>query len=76
MDKIVTLSKLKAFAENKISLHVTQRVFFFFFFYSEDNILGKGVKASYHQFILFHQCFPKAFFFSGGNRCDCELSTK
>ena len=52
-DKIKDLSKLKAFADDKINMteklkFVLERV---------ENIVGKGENASYKHFLLFLQCF-------------------
>ena len=52
------MSKLKAFADDKIS--VTER--------NEtclrtmENIVGRGENAGYKHFLLFPQCFHEAFF--------------
>ena len=57
-DKNLTLSKLKAFADDKIKvtsmiISVYDRV---------ENIVGKGENAGYQHFLLFPQCFEKASF--------------
>ena len=54
-DKILTKSKLKAFAEDKrddvkLMISVLDRV---------ENTVGKGENAGYQHFLLFPQCFPK-----------------
>ena len=54
-DKVLDLSKLKAFADDKIDVteilkFVSRRV---------ENIVGKGENAGYQHFLLFPQCFPK-----------------
>ena len=56
--KFFNLSKLKAFADNKINVtkklkFVTERV---------ENIVGKGETAGYQHFLLFPQCFQKDSF--------------
>ena len=55
-DKIIALSKLKAFASNNII--VGQMVQFLFD--RIENIVGKGENAGYQHFLLFPQCFQKA----------------
>ena len=52
-DKILDLSKLKAFAEDKIS--VTQKLKFKLG--RVENNVGKGENAGYQHFLLFPQCF-------------------
>ena len=57
-DKILDVTKLKAFADNKINvaqmmIPVFDRV---------ENIVGKGENAGYQHFLLFLQCFQKATF--------------
>ena len=52
------MTKLKAFADNKINvaqmmISVFDRV---------ENIVGKGENAGYLRFLLFPQCFQKASF--------------
>ena len=51
-DKCSSLSKLKAFTDNK--LIVTQNLKFVL--HSVENIVGKGENAGYH-FLFFPQCF-------------------
>ena len=57
-DKSLDLSKLKAFADNKIKL--TEK--FRFGLGMVENIVGKGESAGYQCFLLFPQCFQKASF--------------
>ena len=57
-DKIIDWSKLKAFADDSIKLakmmiFVLDRI---------ENIVGKGENTGYQHFLLFPQCFQKAFF--------------
>ena len=52
-DKILDLTKLKAFAYNKIK--VIQRLKFAFG--RVENIVEKGENAGYQHFLLFPQCF-------------------
>ena len=54
-DKFLVQSKLKAFADDKISM--TQKLNFV----SEraENIMAKGENARYQHFLLFPQCFQK-----------------
>ena len=57
-DKILDLSKLKAFADDKnkcdqgIAICLGR----------EENIVGNGENAGYQYFLLFPQCFQKASF--------------
>ena len=58
-DKILDVTKLKAFADDKINvvqimIPVLKRV---------ENIVGKGENAGYQHFHLFPQCFQKASLF-------------
>ena len=58
-DKILDVTKLKAFADRKtkvakMMISVIDRV---------ENIVGKGENAGYQHFLLFSQCFQKASFF-------------
>ena len=59
-DKILDLSKLKAFADNKIN--VTQKGKFALGWL--ENIVGKGENACHQHFLFFQQCFLKAIFSS------------
>ena len=57
-DKILDVTKLKAFADGKkniaqMMISVSDSV---------ENIVGKGENAGYQHFLLFPQCFLKAFF--------------
>ena len=56
-DKILDWSKFKAFADDKI--HVAEIMIYLFD--REENIMGKGENAGYQHFLLFPQCFQKAF---------------
>ena len=56
-DKILDVTKLKAFADDKIS--VAQMIISVFD--RLENIVGKGENAGYQHF-LFTQCFQKASF--------------
>ena len=54
-NKILDVTKLKAFADNKIkvtkmTISLYERV---------ENYVGKGENAVYQHFLLFPQCFPK-----------------
>ena len=58
-DKILDLSKFKAFADDtrnvaKMMIYVFDRA---------ENIVGKGENAGYQHFLLFPQCFQKALSF-------------
>ena len=57
-DKNLDLSKLKAFADDKIN--VTHKLKFAVG--RVENIVGKGENAGYQHFLLFSQCFQKATF--------------
>ena len=56
-DKILGLPKLKAFADDKLS--VTQNVKIVF--HRIEYIVRKEENAGYQHFLLFPQCFQKAF---------------
>ena len=56
-DKVLGLSKLKAFADDK--LNITQNIKVVF--HRIKNIVGKEENAGYQHFLLFPQCFQKAF---------------
>ena len=57
-DTILDWSELKAFADDKIN--VTKELKFVLG--REENFVGKGENAGYQHFLLFPQCFQKAFF--------------
>ena len=57
-DKNLTMSKLKAFADDKIN--VTYMIIFVFD--RVENIVGKGENAGYQHSLLFPQCFGKSSF--------------
>ena len=55
-DKILDLTKLKAFTDEKLNItKMTISVFD-----RVENTLGKGENAGIQHFLLFPQCFPKA----------------
>ena len=56
-DNISDWSKLKTFADDK--LNVTQNIKVIF--HKIENIAGKAENAGYQHFLLFPQCFQKAF---------------
>ena len=56
-DKILDLTKLIAFADDKIN--IAQVIFVF---NRIENIVGKGGNAGYQHCLLFSQCFQKASF--------------
>ena len=56
-DKSLNLSKLKAYADEK--LNILQMIEFVFD--RIENIVGKGENAGDQHFLLFLQCFRKAF---------------
>ena len=57
-DKILDWSKLKALADEK--MNVTEKLNFVLG--RVENIVGKGENAGYQHFLLFPQCFQKAYF--------------
>ena len=57
-DTISGLPKLKAFANDKSN--VTQNIKVVF--HRIENIAGKEENAGHQHFLLFPQCFPRAFF--------------
>ena len=56
-DKILGLSKLKAFADDKLNVTQNAKVVY----HRIENIVGKEENAGYQHFLLFPQCFQKAF---------------
>ena len=56
-DKILSLPKLKAFADDKLIVTQNTKVVF----QRKENIVGKEENAGYQHFLLFPQCFQKAF---------------
>ena len=56
-EKILDVTKLKAFADDKIN--VAQKMVSVFD--RIENIVGKGENAGYHHFLLFPQCFQDIF---------------
>ena len=56
-DNILGLPKLKAFADDKLNITENIKVVF----YRIENIAGKEENAGYQHFLLFPQCFQKAF---------------
>ena len=57
-DKFLNQSKLKLFADSKISTNGIVRLNFYL--EREENIVGKEQNAGYQDFLLFLQHFPKA----------------
>ena len=57
-DKIFDISKMKAFADNKIN--VIEKIKFVLG--RGENIVGRGENAGYQRFLLFTQYFQKATF--------------
>ena len=55
-DKILALTKLKAFADDKFS----KTIMVITAFDMVENIVGKGENAGYQHFLPFPQCFQKA----------------
>ena len=70
-DKVLDLSKWKAFADDKINVTeklklVLGRI---------ENIVGKGENAGYQHFLLFPQCFQKAYFNKVVKCRDCVVKS-
>ena len=57
-DKILPLSKLRAFADDNFSVAQIAK----FFFNRVENIVEKGENAGFQHFLLFPQCFQEASF--------------
>ena len=57
-NKILNWSKLKAVADMTKKKFL---IFMIFVFDRIENIMGMGENASYKHFLLFSQCFHKAF---------------
>ena len=56
-DNILASLKLKAFADDKLNVSENIKVVF----YRIENIVGKEENAGHQHFLLFPQCFQKAF---------------
>ena len=56
-DKFFDWSKFKAFADDKIKVPKIM----IFVCDRDENIVGKGENAGYQHFLLFPQCFQRAF---------------
>ena len=54
-DKILHVTKLKAFADDKLNFVKTMVSLY----NRLDSAVGKGENAGYQHFLLFQQCFPK-----------------
>ena len=54
-DKILDMTKLKAFADDKLNVATIM----ISLFDRVENTVGKGENAGYQHFLLFLQCFPK-----------------
>ena len=54
-DKIVEVTKLKAFADDKLNIAKMMNSLFD----RVENTVGKGENAGYQHFLLFLQCFPR-----------------
>ena len=66
-DKILDVTKLKAFADDK--MNVAQMMISVFD--RMENIVGKGENAGYQHFLLFPQCFQKASLLGFVKSRDC-----
>ena len=67
MTNFIDSSKIKEFADDNFKFDengrkLSKRV---------ENTVGKGDIARYEQFLLFPQCFQKAYFPGGVKRCHC-----
>ena len=67
-DKSFNLSKLKAFADEKINVAQNLK----FVYDRVENIVGKGENAGYQHFLLFPQCFQKSVFVKS---LDCVVNS-
>ena len=56
-NKILNVTKLKAFADDKLNVAKMLSLF-----HRVENTVGKGENAGNQHFLLFPQCFPKPFF--------------
>ena len=54
-DKILDVTKLKAFADDKLNIVKTM----ISLYNREENTVEKGENVGYQHFLLFEQCFPK-----------------
>ena len=57
-DKILELSKLKAFADDNLTVNQTLE----FLLGKVENIVGKGENDDYQHFLLFPEWFSKGYF--------------
>ena len=67
--KILEMSKLKAFADNKFDGTQNMK----YAFQRVENIVRKGEKAEYQHFLLFSQCFKSLFFLMVAKIQDCVV---
>ena len=58
-DKILDLSKYKAYADDTINMNQKLKLDF----RRVENIVGKGENDGYQHYLHFPQCFLKGFFF-------------
>ena len=68
--QILDCTKLKDFADDNFKFDETSRKLF----KPVENTVGKGEIARFEQFLLFPQCFQKAYMYSQGvgvKRCHC-----
>ena len=70
-NKILDLSKLKAFADNNLNVYQKLK----FAFERVENIVGKGENAGYQHFLLFPQYFQKASFSRVVKSRDCVVKS-
>ena len=57
-NKILDITKSKAFADDKLNVSKTKMTISLFD--KVKNTVGKGENAGYHHFLLFPQCFPSS----------------
>ena len=70
-DKILDWSKLKVFADDKISVNEKLK----FGLERVENIVGKGENAGYQHFFLFPQCFQKGLHLKIVKSQDCVVKS-
>ena len=70
-DKILDVTRLRAFADDKIDLAQMM----ISVFDKVENIVGKGENAGYQHFLLFPQCFQKASSLGVVKSRDCVVES-
>ena len=70
-DKLMDMTKLKAFANDKLNVDkITISLC-----YRVESSVGKDENACYQHFLVFPQCFPIAFFFRVVKSQDCVVKS-